>query len=109
MFLIVIVQLFFPMFMKKGARTSSCLSDEDFSLTFRRASLVPDEINHHRFGKLIIDLNRQIGGDRLFAGLQSRKEAGGDVKAISAAWEARKRVIENQVRRGSHHESGGVS
>lgn len=74
------------------------LADEDFNLVFRRASLVPDEINYHRFGKLIIDLNRQIGDGGLFAALQNEKGVQVDLKAIDAAWEARKCVIEERVR-----------
>lgn len=77
------------------------LAGEDFNLVFRRASLVPDEINHHRFGKLIIDLNRQIGDGGLFADLQNEKgkDVQVDLKAIDAAWEARKCVIEERVRK----------
>ena len=39
------------------------LDDSDFDRLFRRSSLVPREINHFRFAKLIIDLHDAIGSD----------------------------------------------
>ncbi len=39
------------------------LSESDFDLIFRRTSLDPGEINHHRFAKLTIDFVEQIRSD----------------------------------------------
>lgn len=74
------------------------MGDEDFDLVFRRTSLDPREINKHRFAKLIIDLHKQIG-DEVFLeewGKNSDEEQSAKARreAHQAAWEARKKVIE---------------
>ena len=78
------------------------MSDKDFNLAFRRTSLDPLEINKHRFGKLIIDLQKQIGYDDW----PEEWETSHTVEALKkeirevhqAAWEKRKRMIERKVR-----------
>lgn len=65
-----------PTFVKTMKDWYTGMRDEDFDVVFRRASLDPREINKHRFAKLIIDLNRQIGYDGLAAsGSRSTQQA----------------------------------
>ena len=90
-----------PTFIEAMKKVYQGITDEDFNLSFRRTSLDPREINHHRFAKLIIDLHRQIGSDGLSYGKNGTDAAGTEREA----WEARKRLIEERLRKGRHYEA----
>lgn len=90
-----------PTFIEAMKKVYQGITDEDFNLSFRRTSLDPREINHHRFAKLIIDLHRQIGSDGLSFGKNGTDAAGTEREA----WEARKRLIEERLRKGRHYEA----
>lgn len=94
-----------PTFIETMKNTYHGMTDGDFDLIFRRASQNPQEINKHRFAKLIIDLHKQLGYDDLSWGgkiIVREKELAGE-KAWDAAWDKRKDAIEEQFRKSSHY------
>ena len=99
-----------PTFIETMKNTYHGMTDGDFDLIFRRASQNPQEINKHRFAKLIIDLHKQLGYDDLSWGgkrdelIARGKELAGELtKAWEDAWDKRKDAIAEQFRKSSHY------